>query len=165
MFGLIKNYLNGVKSELKQYSDPQARLEAEAAFEAKKEAEKPINPARQTLQFAYDRAVIEASIPRNGLERPQDNILFESIERQRKNDPLAGPKIGKKEVLRRLTEIFSKNDPRGLHTESLLCALGALAGYACQASVFAKAVTNGVKELYGVNVLGSGSESYFFGEI
>lgn len=161
MFGLIKNYFNGMKSELKQYSDPQARLAAEAAFEAKPETKKPINP----LQFAYDRALLETRIERKGLERPQDNILFESIERQRQNDPLVGPKIGSKEILRLVTEAFSKSDPKGVHTESLLCALGALAGYACQASVFAKAVKNGVTELYGVNVIGSGSESYFFGEI
>lgn len=142
MFGFIKKYLSGMKSEVK-----------------------PINPATQILQFACDRAFKEACIERSGRERPQDNIFFESLERQRANDPLVGPKIGKKEVLLILTEAFSKNDAKGVHAESLLCALGSLGGYACQSSIFAKAVTNGVTELYGMHVVGSGSESYFLGDV
>jgi hypothetical protein len=164
MFGAIKNYLNGMRSEWKQYNDPQLRLATEAAADTKRENKKSINPATQTLQFAYDRAVLEASINRAGKDRPQDNILFDAIERQRATDPLVGPKLGKKEILLQLTEAFSKNDPKGVHTESLLCALGALAGYACQSSIFAKAVTNGITELYGLNVVGTAPASYFFGD-
>lgn len=122
------------------------------------------NPAVNTLQRAYDRAVVEARIQRKGLQRPQDTIFFESIERQRATDPLIGPKLGQKEVVQTLMEALSQSDSKGVHIESLFCILGSLAGYACQAAIFGKVVLNGPTELYGLNVMGTQSGDFFFGD-
>ena len=55
------------------------------------------------------------------------------IERQKKNDPLIGPKMGAKQINNSL--IRGLRNPKGVHIESYLTALGALAGYSCQMSV------------------------------
>jgi hypothetical protein len=61
-----------------------------------------------------------------------DALLRTTREHSRK-DPLAGARIGGKEVFHRLYAAM-KNE-QGVHAESMLCVLGALAGYACQAEV------------------------------
>lgn len=86
------------------------------------------------------------------------------IAEQRKTDPLIGMKLGGKEVANRLIQGL-KNE-KGVHAESLLCALGSLAGYACQASVREEFVRGGglpenaplavVQDLSG--------QKYFFGD-
>jgi hypothetical protein len=55
------------------------------------------------------------------------------INERRKEDPLIGAKIGAREVRENL--MTAMKDSRGVHIESLLCALGSLAGYSCQASL------------------------------
>lgn len=152
MFESLKKWFsaNGDQSTTKSKRSDQAR---------------PVkNDAVNSLQKAYDRAVVESRIQRKGLERPEDTIFFQSIERQRAVDPLVGPKLGKKEVVQVLVDVLSKSDPRGVHVETLLCMLGSLAGYACQAAVFGKAVENGPAELYGINVAGTRNGDVFFGD-
>lgn len=57
-----------------------------------------------------------------------------------------------------------KNE-KGVHIESLLCALGALAGYSCQASLRAQAIAKGLPETDAlVVVAGENGQSYFFGD-
>jgi hypothetical protein len=72
---------------------------------------------------------------------PQEAALMAAIDDKTKADPLIGAKIAAKEILNRL--LNGMKDEQGVHSESLLCALGALAGYACQASLRAKALISG----------------------
>lgn len=60
---------------------------------------------------------------------PQQAALLRAIEERRKTDPLVGAKIAAQEVFQRLLKGLA--DDRGVHAETLLAALGALAGYSC----------------------------------
>lgn len=59
--------------------------------------------------------------------------LFKTIRDRLPQDPLAGVKLGAGEVRLRLLEALAS--PQGVHVESLLAAVGALAGQATQASL------------------------------
>ena len=76
--------------------------------------------------------------------RTPEDILLRSIAERAKIDPMIGAKLGGKEIFERL--VRGMKTDRGVHTESLLCALGALAGYACQASLRANALAKGLPE-------------------
>lgn len=67
---------------------------------------------------------------------PATTALLRQIDAHRAGDPLIGAKVGAKEVFGRVIQALQGE--RGVHIESLLCALGALAGYACQAGVQAQ---------------------------
>lgn len=76
----------------------------------------------------------------------------------------AGLKIGANEVLQRLLDAM--HDGRGLHTEALLVALGALAGYACQMSLREEYIASGragERNLFVVVQTGNG-RPLFYGE-
>lgn len=89
--------------------------------------------------------------------------LMRAIEEKRKTDPFIGAKLGGKEVFQRL--LRGMKDERGVHIESLLCALGALAGYSCQANLRAQAVAKGLPETAAlINVGGGNGKRYFFGD-
>lgn len=91
------------------------------------------------------------------------DALLRAIEEKRKTDPLIGAKLGGKEVFQRL--LRGMNDGRGVHIESLLCALGALAGYSCQANLRAQAIAKGLPETAAlINIGGANGKSYFFGD-
>jgi hypothetical protein len=60
-------------------------------------------------------------------------IFMGVLAREREKDPLVGARVGARELVQRLFE--SLKDKRGVHGETLLAALGSLAGYACQVSV------------------------------
>jgi hypothetical protein len=88
--------------------------------------------------------------------------FWRALEERRKVDPLVGAKLGGKEVFQRLLK--SMKDGKGVHTESLLTALGALAGYACQAGLRADAFHRGMAESQVFNVVKTASgETYYFG--
>lgn len=110
----------------------------------KKELRKP--PAKQTQQTA-----------------PSNAALMNAIKEKRKTDPLIGAKLGSKEVNQRLLDAM-KNET-GVHVESLLCALGALAGYSCQANLRAQALEKGVPETAVFTVVDTADgKKYFFGD-
>ena len=89
-------------------------------------------------------------------------MLRENSERS-KTDPLIGAKIGSKEVTQRLLAALTTE--RGVHIESLLCALGALAGYSCQASVRAQAIVRGLPEVGLLTpVQTKDGKTYYFGD-
>jgi len=93
-----------------------------------------------------------------------EEIFFRTINERRKEDPLIGAKIGAKEILNGL--VARMKDDRGVHTESLLCALGALAGYSCQASLRKALVEDrGLSEqqVFAIVEAKNGSR-YFFGD-
>jgi len=89
--------------------------------------------------------------------------LFAAIREQRKTDPLAGAKFGGQEIYLRLLE--GMKDEQGVHLESMLCALGALAGYACQASLRARTVAEGKPADSAFSIAKSANgHQYYFGE-
>jgi hypothetical protein len=94
---------------------------------------------------------------------PKTAALVDAIREQSKEDPLVGAKLGAKEILHRLIEGM-KNE-RGVHIESLLCSLGALAGYSCQANLRAQALEKGMPETAAFQTIGTkDGKKYFFGD-
>src|SRR5262245_52822184 len=79
--------------------------------------------------------------PKKPSSNPAADAMVNAIRNQRKTDPLVGAKIAGKEIVARLSNAMK--DQRGVHAESLLCALGSLAGYACQASLRAQSIIKG----------------------
>ena len=78
-------------------------------------------------------------------------------------DPLLNVKLGGREIFHRTTQGL-KND-RGVHIESLLACLGALAGYACQACVREHNARAGASPESGLTVAsGADGRLYFFGD-
>ncbi|HLO96616.1 MAG TPA: hypothetical protein VK195_20080 [Burkholderiaceae bacterium] len=93
----------------------------------------------------------------------QIEALQRAIEAQRQTDPLIGAKLGAREVLQKLLQ--GMKGERWVHAESLLCALGALAGYACQASLRAQALAKGLPEASPfITVQGPDGTKTFFGD-
>lgn len=81
-----------------------------------------------------------------------------------KIDPAAkGPQIAAREIYAQL--VAAMKDERGVHAESILCALGALAGYACQADLRAQAKQKGLPEKAVLVVIETKNGGrYYFGE-
>lgn len=93
----------------------------------------------------------------------QDEAFFAQIAEHSKTDPLIGAKLGSKEVSQRLVAALKTN--QGLQIESLIAVLGALAGYACQASVRAQAVAQGLPETALMDaVQATDGKTYYLGE-
>ncbi len=89
--------------------------------------------------------------------------LKREIEARDNVDPLIGAKMGSTEVLQYLIAGL-KSDNR-VHIESLLCAIGALAGYSCQASLRAQALEQGLPEnAFFTLVETTDGKTYFFGD-
>lgn len=94
---------------------------------------------------------------------PKTADLINAIRERSKEDPLVGAKLGAKEVFQRLLDAMK--DSKGVHVESLLTALGALAGYACQANLRAQALAKGLPETAPFQVIGTkDGKQYFFGD-
>lgn len=93
---------------------------------------------------------------------PAMESLLRAIEAKRPSDPLIGARVGGKEIFERL--LSAMKDDRGVHVGSLLCALGSLAGYACQASVRAQALASGVKQDALLVARGADGKRYLFGD-
>lgn len=92
-----------------------------------------------------------------------ESELVQRIAEMSGKDPLIGAKIGGKEVAER-SMAWMKTE-RGVHVESILGALGSLAGYACQASVRARARAQGLDETARfVHVEAPDGKTYFFGD-
>lgn len=110
-----------------------------------------------------ERVEGKASRQTSGAVRPEEAALMAAIEKQKQADPLIGAKIGGKEVLGRLLSAM-KND-KGVHVESLFCALGALAGYACQANLREQAIARGMNPNAPFQVAKTANgKSYYFGD-
>lgn len=92
-------------------------------------------------------------------------IFLQQLEKQRQTDPLIGAKIGGKELLERL--IAAMKTEKGVHAESLLCALASLAGYACQAAVRAEWVEEkGQLETKAFTIISTNNgQRFFFGDL
>lgn len=104
------------------------------------------------------------SAPSSGTAAPApDDALMRTIVERSKTDPLIGAKLGAQAVFERL--LVAMKDDKGVHAESLLCALGALAGYACQASLRADALAKGLSEQAYLTEVGTrDGKKFFFGD-
>lgn len=88
--------------------------------------------------------------------------MKEGIEELKKTDPLAGVKIGSKEVETRLINYLK--DDHGVVIETYLATLGALAGYACQWAIRKELVESGKKaenEAFVIIECTNGKKYYF----
>ena len=89
--------------------------------------------------------------------------LLERVAERSGEDPLIGAKVGGKELAQRMLEAMKTE--RGVHVESILGALGSLAGYACQASVRARARAEGLDETaHFMRAECADGKTYFFGD-
>lgn len=89
--------------------------------------------------------------------------LLQRVAEMSGEDPLIGAKIGGKELAQRMMAAIKTE--RGVHIESILGALGSLAGYSCQASVRALARSQGLDETaHFVRAEGADGKVYFFGD-
>jgi hypothetical protein len=96
-------------------------------------------------------------------EDPATESLVAVIRDKKKTDPLIGAKVAGKEILGRLL-VAMKNE-RGVHSESLCCALGSLAGYACQASLRAQSIAKGLDPDAAFSVATTkDNQRFFFGD-
>lgn len=85
---------------------------------------------------------------------------------QAQQDPLYAVKRGGKEIASKL--FMAMSTERGIHLESLLSALGALAGYACQVSVreiYVQQQGRPVKETFIVVHSKQNGCTYYFGDL
>lgn len=90
-------------------------------------------------------------------------ILMRAIAEKKKEDPLVGIKIGAQEINHRLLKAMKSE--KGVHAESLLTALGALAGYACQASLRSEALSRGEgANSPFIEVKTADGKRYFYGD-
>ena len=94
---------------------------------------------------------------------PMTQAMNRAIAEKQKTDPLIKVKIGGKEIFHRI--VSGLKDERGVHIESLLALLGALAGYACQFSVREQNVKSGAKSAPSglTMVTGADGRKYYFG--
>jgi len=84
---------------------------------------------------------------------PPLDPLDAAIAARRAQDPLVGAKLGAEDVSRRLLQAMAGE--QGVQIESFLAVCGALAGYACQASLRARAVAAGQAEPVGLHSIGT----------
>jgi hypothetical protein len=96
---------------------------------------------------------------------PQEQALMKAIKEKKKQDPLAGVKIGSKELNQRL--INGLKSKKGVHIESLLAILGSLAGYSCHVGLREELVDSGKhKENEVFTIVGGKDErQYYFGDL
>lgn len=85
--------------------------------------------------------------------------LLKAIAEARASDPLIAAKIAGQQVLHNL--MAGLKDERGVHVETLLTGLGALAGFACQMGVRANARLAGVAPPFTVVSSVDGRRFYF----
>ena len=93
-----------------------------------------------------------------------NKIFMGVLGQKRHEDPTAGARIGGKELVQRLLEALKEE--RGVHIESLLTCLGALAGYACQMTPRAALIeAQGIPEDKVFMIMTSkAGERFFFGD-
>lgn len=116
--------------------------------------------------FAKNRNVAKQEQPSREQKSADDaSAQAQTSTEAHREDPFIGAKQGAQMVFQ--TVIQGMKDAKGVHIESLLCALGALAGYVCQAGVRGEFVEEkGLSEdqVFSIVVCTNGSQ-YFFGDM
>lgn len=120
--------------------------------------------ARKTRRIARKASPSPSVTPDSGFKpSPQLQALIAAVRERSASDPLIGAKVGSKEIFQRLLHVL--RDDKGIHMGSLLCAVGALAGYSCQASLRAQAIARGEAETARMQtVTTEDGRHYFFGD-
>jgi hypothetical protein len=117
--------------------------------------------------IAFPGALTSQSTATSAAPGSAVNIARETTDESRKGDPFRGAKSGAKEVVPRLMQLL--NDERGVPAETLLAAIGSLAGYACQAAVRAEYVDGkGMPEsavLHLAKVSAGDPRKFYFGDL
>jgi hypothetical protein len=126
---------------------------------------KRLEPPRPPQKQSALPATQESPAETKATVSPADSAVLRAVQSGKAADPIIGAKFAGKEIFLRLTSALAKNDPRGVHSETLLCSLGALAGYACQASLRAQALVAGKPANSAFNVVRTkDGKEYFFGD-
>ena len=107
-------------------------------------------------------AVQRSGVAANQNRSPAKQALLRAIAEKRAEDPLIGAKLGAREIVQWL--LVAMKSEKGVHIESLLAVLGALAGYSCQASVREQARLGGSSQESLVVANGTDGKKYFFGD-
>jgi hypothetical protein len=112
--------------------------------------------------------------PATGAENPDNAKASEAawiaalraqIDSRKAADPLIGPKIGAKEINKRL--MAGLKNEKGIHIESFLTVLGALAGFSCQMSLreeLSKRTGMETEKIVWTIVNGADGKKYHFGD-
>ncbi len=101
-------------------------------------------------------------------ENVPEHIIEETLQRaiaeQKKKDPLVGVKIGSRELTNYLLDALK--DEQGVHIESILSLLGALAGFACQIAArnHLEEATGEIPDNEFVAVGTDSGQTFFFGD-
>lgn len=115
--------------------------------------------------FGKTKSTNDAGSKHTNPLNPALEAMKQVIEAKRKDDPLIGAKIGAKEITQRL--ISGLKNEKGVHIESLLTALGSLAGYACQSSIreeFIQKKGQPEDQVFAV-VSCTNGKTYYFGDL
>jgi hypothetical protein len=88
--------------------------------------------------------------------------LLQTIAEKRGSDPLIGAKVAGKEILHGLMRAMT--DEKGVQIESLLTALGALAGFSCQMGIRQEYENKNIKGLPFVVMTMKDGKNLFFGD-
>ena len=90
-----------------------------------------------------------------------DAGMKKAIQEKKAENPHIASIVAGREMLNQL--LHALKDERGVHMETALCALGALAGYSCQASIRAIAKIDGRKNAL-IEMQCKDGRKYFFGD-
>lgn len=116
------------------------------------------------MTSARKRRMIEAKVEANKPSPQVEKLMFaDKVRRLQKDDPLAMIRISAKVVADIVVDEQLKAGKPGI--TGLLCAIGALAGYACQASIRGIATEAGLAENEGfIKVETKDGKVWFFGD-
>ncbi|MCB9991077.1 MAG: hypothetical protein H6867_06820 [Rhodospirillales bacterium] len=95
---------------------------------------------------------------------PKEDAFFRALAKRKEQDPLAGVKMGALEITNRLVSPFNQKG-EGVHIESLITLLSALAGFACQMAIREAVIKSGKaaeKDVFHV-IKAADNQKYFMG--
>ena len=122
---------------------------------------KPGNPPPRD-DAAGHSAPTQTDAPPNATQHPAVTAMLRTIADRRADDPLIGAKVAGKDVFHHLMRIL--NDERGVHAETLLTALGALAGFSCQMGIRAEYASRPDDPLPFHVLTGADGRIFYFGD-
>jgi hypothetical protein len=96
---------------------------------------------------------------------PAEEAMRQVVENLKRSDPMRALQLGGKELSQRTIALLQNE--RGVHLESCLTVLAAVAGYSCQASVREEFVKTGKMQEAGAFVIAEATNGkrYFFGDL
>jgi hypothetical protein len=148
---VFSRLFNSIASAFGMPSAEQRRFER---FEQKFRGLPPNDPEHRSIAAAFRHVDPER----------WEAELLERVRELTPEEPLAGARIGGKELAARLIAAMSVNEEA--HVPSLMCAAGALAGYSCQAAVRAINRICGLDERANMQIVQTADgECFYFGDL